>query len=90
MAAAGPLLITILFLVFTEIRGEGDFAPGEGAGAARRTMAAFALYGAALLFFVIRGTWKSRGTLRKTVFAAVSLAASMFLMFLAFFSQMAP
>ena len=50
----------------------------------------FALYGAALLAFVVRGTWKCRTDLAKVAFAAVSIAASLVLMFVAFFSQMAP
>ena len=88
-AVLGPLGITVLFLVLMAVRGEESFAPGEGAGAARRVMMAFALYAAALLLFVVWGTTRARGE-RKALFALVSLAASAFFMFFAFFSQMAP
>jgi hypothetical protein len=89
LAVVGPVLLTILFLVVMEMRGDGDFAPGQGAGYARRTMVAFALYGVALLALVVWGTSKCRHAATKVIFAVVSLCVSVVLMFFAFFSQMA-
>ena len=88
LAVVGPVALTVLYLVVMEMRGEERFAPGEGAGAARRAMQAFWLYGAALLALIIGGTISSpRPT--KASFAALSTCVSLVLMVIAFFVQMA-
>ena len=90
LAVIGPVAITLVYLMVETLRGEEQFAPGEGAGAAARDLLAFALYGAALLAFAVRGTAKCQGGPPKAAFATVSLGVSLVLMFVAFFSQMAP
>ena len=90
VSVAGPVALTIVFLISMDIRGDGDFAPGQGAGFASGTRRALGLYGAALLAFVILGTLKCRGAAAKLGFAVVSLGVCAFMMFFAFFSQMAP
>ena len=90
LAFFGPLGITLAYLVIMGVRGEESFAPGQGAGAARRTTMVYALYVAALLAFVIVGIAKCRRDVTKLAFAAIAIPASLVLMFVAFFSQMAP
>ena len=90
LSVVGPVVLTIVFLVAMEIRGNGDFAPGQGAAFARGTTWAFRSFGAALLGFVIWGTLRCRREATQFAFAVVSLSVSAFMMFLAFFSQMAP
>ena len=90
LAFAGPFAISVLYLVLMAIRGEEDFAPGEGAGAAMRTMLFFLLYGVALLGFTAYGALRCRHPLTRTFFVLISLPVSAFAAFVTFFSQMAP
>ena len=89
LAMAGPVALTLLYLVVMEVRGEERFAPGEGAGAARRAMLAFWIYGVSLLALVIGGTIASPRPATKLRFAALAACSSLVLMVIAFFSQMA-
>ena len=90
LAVVGPVAISVLFIILMAIRGEEHFAPGEGAGAAARTMMLFALYGVALLAFVAFGATRCRHPVSRTFFVLVSLPVSAFVAFITFFSQMAP
>lgn len=49
LSVIGPILVTLLYLLLMVVQGEAHFAPGQGAGAARRDLLEFVLYGAALL-----------------------------------------
>jgi hypothetical protein len=87
-AIAGPIVISILYLVIASVLR--DVTRAEGYARAALDMDTFVAYGLVLLAFVIAGTWKCRGPLARVLFALVAIAMSLVAMFVAFFAQMAP
>ena len=87
-AVVGPLIISVLYLI---VSGEINLAwPLDAHARASRDMRMYWSYAAALLAFVVVGTWWVSRSATKLLFALLSFSVSLAAMFLAFFSQMAP
>ena len=87
-AILGPLLLTILYLVAASVAR--DVTGAEGYARATLDITMYVGYAIVMGLFVLVGTWKSRGSKARVLFAIVSSVVSLFAMFIAFFGQMAP
>ena len=87
-AVVAPPLITLLYLLAADVAR--DVTKADGYARASLDLGMYAGYTIVLGIFVLAGTWWSRGTVARLLFAVTSLAVSLVAMFLAFFGQMAP
>jgi hypothetical protein len=84
----GPPFVSIVYLVAAASIREASGAEGFARASLDENM--YFAYVFVLVVFVLIGTWKSRGTLARVLFAITSVVVSLVAMFVAFFSQMAP
>ena len=88
VAVVVPPFLSVVYLVAAESLRQASGA--EGYALATLDEVTFLTYAAVLAIFVVVGTWKSRGTLTRLLFAITSIVVSLVSMGFAFFSQVAP